>query len=115
MADNALAAMVVAVGSFAVCAAIYMVERRLKGMESTLMTLQEAVASVETAVVGVADGVAKVQQAVSEVIDDLRNSGASQETIDKLTNAADTLGSIAANASTAAQSLKDADPTPPEG
>ena len=76
------------------------------------MNLQEAVAGVEEAVLGVGAAVQNVQSSVNEVIADLQNAGASQESIDKLVNAATALGEIASNANTAAQSLRDADPTP---
>ena len=62
----------------------------------------------------VAAGVAAVQSGVAQVIEDLQGAGGNQETIDKLHDAAIQLGTIATNANTAAQTLRDADPTPPE-
>ena len=83
-------------------------------IEKKTMNIQEAVAAVEAAVTEVAAGVAAVQSGVAQVIEDLQGAGANQETIDKLHDAAIQLGTIATNANTAAQTLRDADPTPPE-
>lgn len=87
--------------------------RKIRGIGKQVMTLNEAVAAVESGVLEVATAVSGVQTSVNEVLDDLRNSGSvPQETIDKLEAAAANLGSIASNANTAAQTLREADPTP---
>lgn len=86
--------------------------RKIRGVGKQVMTLQEAISGVESAVTGIGTAVADVQTSVNEVIEDLRNSGASQESIDRLVAAANSLGEITANANTAATTLREADPTP---